>query len=659
MKNMQLMQLKLINFKGINYFILDAKGQNTSVFGDNATGKTTLFDAFLWLLFNKDSQGKTEFNIKTLDMFNQPKHGLDHEVEATFQVDSRTLTLKKVYKEKWTKKRGSNNKTFTGHDIKYFVNDVPSKKKEFDDTVSDMISENIFKLITSPTYFNEQITWQERRDILLDIGGDLSDQEVIEGNADLSRLTDILSGRSIDDQKKIIAAKRHEINKELELIPARIDEVTRSLPDLTSLDQEDLKRQIDHVSFAIEDKDKELSSIGNGGNLLEKIKKKQQAESDMLIIKNQINAETTEKISAQRLLLNDKWKEADGLSYKISDTESHITLNLQSIQAGEDHAQKLREEWGKANDQEFSFEDQTICSMCGRELPADQIEETKTKALEQFNLSKSKRLEQIKTQGEQEVKTINELKEKNDHYQQSITTNQAQLDNYQQDIHKIEDTIKELESLLVSAESDPQYVWKQTEIESIQKEIKQLNESTEEEEAKVRQEINQLKNDRLAFESDLALFKQSEAAQERIEELSQQERKLASEYEKLEEELSLIETFIKTKVDLLEERINSKFKYARFKLFDTLINGGISETCETLYDGVPYSGGLNNAARINVGLDIINTLSQHYSFSAPIFVDNREAVTQLTSVDSQVISLIVSEEDKTLRVATQPLQEAM
>ena len=90
----------------------------------------------------------------------------------------------------------------------------------------------------------------------------------------------------------------------------------------------------------------------------------------------------------------------------------------------------------------------------------------------------------------------------------------------------------------------------------------------------------------------------------------------------MDEQLYLTDEFTKTKVNLLESSINSKFKMARFKMFEVQINGGIKECCETVYEGVPYSD-LNNAARINIGLDIINTLSEHYNFSAPIFVDNR------------------------------------
>jgi vacuolar-type H+-ATPase subunit I/STV1 len=169
-------------------------------------------------------------------------------------------------------------------------------------------------------------------------------------------------------------------------------------------------------------------------------------------------------------------------------------------------------------------------------------------------------------------------------------------------------------------------------------------------ENKVKQDIQSLQSELDDIEKAKARVEQYNAGMERIQELKEQEKELAREYEKLESELYLTEQFIRTKVNLLEEKINSRFKLARFKLFDQQINGGVVECCETLYQGVPYSGGLNNAARINVGLDIINTLSEHYGFTAPIFIDNREAVTKLIETKSQVISLVVSEPDKKLRV---------
>ena len=140
-----------------------------------------------------------------------------------------------------------------------------------------------------------------------------------------------------------------------------------------------------------------------------------------------------------------------------------------------------------------------------------------------------------------------------------------------------------------------------------------------------------------------------ESALTRTEELQAEERKLAAEFEELEQQLYLTEEFVRTKVRMLEDKINSKFKLARFKLFNTLVNGGIEECCETTFQGVPYSN-LNNGARLNIGLDIINTLADHYGFAPPVWLDNAEGVTNILPTKGQQIRLIVSAQDKKLRV---------
>jgi DNA repair exonuclease SbcCD ATPase subunit len=237
MNQLTLTRLSLKNFKGVRNFVIEMNGQNVRIFGDNATGKTTLFDSFIWLLFDKDSQNKKDFAIKTL-VEGKELHGLDHEVEATFDFNGKSLTLRKVYAEKWTKKRGSATAEFSGHTTDYFIDGVPSKKNEYAAKVDSIIKEDIFKLLTSPSYFNEQVKWQDRRKTLLDICGDITTDEVISSNTELYRLQEILNGRSIEDHRKVIAARRTEINKELEKIPVRIDEIQRTLPQLDGIEKQ-------------------------------------------------------------------------------------------------------------------------------------------------------------------------------------------------------------------------------------------------------------------------------------------------------------------------------------------------------------------------------------------------------------------------------------
>lgn len=631
--NMKLLKLKLRNFKGIREFELDTQGHNVNIYGDNATGKTTLFDAFTWLLFDKDSLNRKDFEIKTLDKNGQPLHGLDHEVEAVLEVNDKQLTLKKVFKEKWTKKRGSAMAKFTGHTTDYFIDGVPVKKSEYDAKISEIANEDVFKLLTNPLYFNEQLNWQKRREILLQVCGDISDEEVIASNKALLKLPEILQGRKLEDYRKIIAIKKSEINKELEKIPIRIDEVEKGLPDIENINQKKtLKEKLSILKQELQQKQKKLIQAESGGIIADKTKELRELEAEILNqeaeFKRKINNDIVNK---ERLLID----------LQIKSSELSLKTIVQGIDttALENELEQLRREWHEINSQEFS--DPDTCPVCGQLLPTEKIEEARAK----FNREKSQKLEQITRQGKEKRAQLEKIKAEYQERIKQADKAKEELERINREINKIKHEIEQLRELNVIADSS--LLQKK---QALEEEIKTLKEGNAEIAEKIKQEISAIEKEIANTERELAKIEQYEQGLKRIEELKQQERRLAAEYEKLEEELYLTEQFIRAKVNLLEEKINSKFKLARFKLFDVQINGAVIETCETLYDGVPYSN-LNHGAQINIGLDIINTLSEHYNFAAPIFIDNAEAVTQILPTKSgQQIRLIVSEKDKKLRV---------
>src|SRR5690625_398017 len=264
MKQIKLLNMKLSHFKGIKDLEIDFNGDDTRIYGDNGTGKTTVFDAFVWLLFNKDSQNKSDFQIKTMEN-DEVIHNLNHEVAATLLVDGSELQLKKVFKEKWTKPKGKIDHVFGGHTTDYYINEVPcGTKKEYDETITDIIDESVFKLLTNPNEFNVNMHWKDRRNLLFEIAGDITDEDVIASDKDLSKLLDVLNGRSIDDLKKVIAAKRKEINKKLEEIPTRIDEINRNKPDISGLNKTNIMSQLDKLSIDIEEKNNEINTIKLG-----------------------------------------------------------------------------------------------------------------------------------------------------------------------------------------------------------------------------------------------------------------------------------------------------------------------------------------------------------------------------------------------------------
>lgn len=647
---MKLIRLKLKNFKGCRDFELNTEGNNINIYGDNATGKTTLADSFMWLLFDKDSHNKKDFEIKTLGPDGESEHGLEHTVEVELEINGRPLVLKKVYAEKWSKKKGSATATFTGHTTDHFIDGVPVQKKEYDTKITELADEQIFRLLTDPIYFNTQLHWQKRRELLLQVCGDISDDEVIASKNSLSELKDVLKDRTIEQHKKVVQARRAELNREIDKIPVRIDEVKSGLPRIDDIaNEKELLNDISKLQEELKKKQEELAQVNAGGVVAEKTKKLRLIESQIIDLKNTYQNDITEKVY-------DKQTELSKLSSEIYNRKNYIESENLAIQSYEsrisslnEKLEKLRSDWRTENEKAFEFEQSDICPTCGQQIPEERLQEIKNKARVTFNLEKSEKLETINKDGKS-------LANDKAFYEKAIENSRTKIDQTQKELTELEQRESilkaEIDSIMKGSqpiESTPKFIELYQQTNTIREEIRKLQADNSIFVAAVQKEINTISDAIKSLEQARMRIETYNNGLKRIEELKVEERKLASEYENLEKQLFLTEEFIRTKVKLLESKINSKFKMARFKLFNTLVNGGVEECCETMFNGVPYSN-LNNGARLNIGLDIINTLAEHYNFAPPVWLDNAESVTDILTTKGQQIRLIVSEPDKRLRI---------
>jgi DNA repair exonuclease SbcCD ATPase subunit len=647
---MKLQSLTLHNFKGIRDFSLDLQGRDVSIYGDNGTGKTTIFDAFTWLLFDKDSKDQATFDIKTLDADNKPLPGLDHEVEAVLDLGGRQITLKKSYKEVYTKKRGSAEATFTGHTTDYFVDGVPVKKKEYDETIAEIADESIFKLLTNPRFFNDQLHWQKRRALLLEVCGDVSDSDVIASDKALAALPDILGARSMDKHRDMVRAQMTAINKELQQIPVRIDEATRALPDLAGLDRAVLEKELKELQEQKQAKEQEKIRLESGGEIAEKRKALAELDAELLEWKAGMRVDIDAGIASEQTMVRQCQREIDGLQAEIERLEREIGSKQSIIADREKSMAEARENWKEVNAREFTFEQTDTCPTCGQALPKEQIEAARQKALADFNTKKAGDLESITAEGKAMGAEIKGLQVEIAELERDAADFRAELEPAKKSKAEAESRLAKLEQQAADLERHPDYLEKLAGREALLAAITALQQDSSEELQKVISEIIEIAARIKGTEAELAKFTARKDGEARIAELQEQERKLAAEYEALEQQIYLCEEFTRAKVRLLDEKINSRFELARFKLFNVLVNGSLEECCETLYDGVPWSTGMNNGRQINVGIDIINTLSKHYSFTAPIFADNAESVTEIIPTPAQLIRLVVSKPDKKLRI---------
>ena len=640
---MKLTKLELLNFKGLKAFTINFNG-DVIIRGDNATGKTTVFDSVCWLLFGKDSLDRADFEIKTLDG-GEPIHKVNHEVTGTFTLDEGgTVELKRVYREKYSSPRGG-EVTMTGHTTDYFVDGVPKKEKEYKEIVNSLVDENIFKLITNPLYFNETYSWQNRRKLLLEMCGDISDEDVIAEYSELKALTDILSGHSVDDHRKVVAAKKTAINKELDMIPVRIDEALRGKPTIDT-PRDVLIQEISLATTTLETLEADKALLVNGHAVVDTRAELRDVQRRLMARESELQMEYKKQSALKSNEYDMVVSELNNLSSKVENTKHRLDTSNRDIQRIESVIDELMHQRQQVNEDAFVMDIDDACPTCGQKLPAEQIQAAREKAETKFNLRKSKRLEEINQSIELKQQDIENIK-KRDAGLEPVETLEALIKAKELVKQTITDEIGQLTAPVL--DDDSIYADLKAEEFMLQMKLDESNTDHSEEIADIDKRIATTKEHRFNLETELNKYEEAKRIDTRVAELESQQAELAAEKSKLDEASYLMDEFVKAKVNMLEDVINSRFKLARFKMFNVMLNGNVEECCETTYKGVPYRS-MNNAARINVGLDIINALTSYFKVNAPVFIDNAEAVTEFVPVNSQTIKLIVDESEPQLVV---------
>lgn len=640
---MKLTKLELLNFKGLKAFTINFNG-DVIIRGDNATGKTTVFDSVCWLLFGKDSLDRADFEIKTLDK-GEPVHKVNHEVTGTFTLDEGgTVELKRVYREKYSSPRGG-EVTMTGHTTDYFVDGVPKKEKEYKEIVSSLVDESIFKLITNPLYFNETYSWQNRRKLLLEMCGDISDEDVIAEYSELKALTDILSGHSVDDHRKVVAAKKTAINKELDMIPVRIDEALRGKPTIDT-PRDVLIQEISLATTTLETLEADKALLVNGHAVVDTRAELRDVQRRLMARESELQMEYKKQSALKSNEYDMVVSELNNLSSKVESTKHRLDTSNRDIQRIESVIDELMHQRQQVNEDAFVMDIDEACPTCGQKLPAEQIQAAREKAETKFNLRKSKQLEELNQSIELKQQDIENIK-KRDAGLEPVETLEALIKAKELVKQTITDEIGQLTAPVL--DDDSIYADLKAEEFMLQMKLDESNTDHSEEIADIDKRIATTKEHRFNLETELNKYEEAKRIDTRVAELESQQAELAAEKSKLDEASYLMDEFVKAKVNMLEDVINSRFKLARFKMFNVMLNGNVEECCETTYKGVPYRS-MNNAARINVGLDIINALTSYFKVNAPVFIDNAEAVTEFVPVNSQTIKLIVDESEPQLVV---------
>jgi DNA repair exonuclease SbcCD ATPase subunit len=645
--NIKLLQIRLNNFKGVKSFSASLSSNIINIFGANESGKSTLADAWFWLLFGKNQAGDKDFSIKTLDANNNPIHKLDHEVEALLNIDGSHVKIKRSFREKWVKKKGEETPVWDGHETSLFWNEVPLSQGEFTAKVNQICQEDVFKLLTNTNAFSG-LHWQKRRAILFEIAGEVKDSDIAVGRKDFQDLINSLNGKTLSEYKREISAKKKLIKDELALIPGRIDEVKRQMPEKT-IDAKQLKAELEAIDAELKAIDLALTSKQEQENATATayrvkqaaINSKKQAIQSLEYEDRKRKADQENEAGSQLLLLSGELSHRQS---EVKNIESEMSRTKLSSKAIEDSIEKLRAEWKKVDDSQLDLSANHFdCPACKR--PLEDADQQRSTLIANFNTDKSEKLSSITTRGQQLKKELTDLQSTLADLTEVLTAKNNELAEVRAKIEV------EKENVLKPRPFDPnpEIAILIEEIKSMEAELKADESSPRESNSNLLASKSAMVSQRDSLMAGLNSVEAIKKANLRIDELEESTKKMAQEIASLEKIEFVIEGFTKAKIDSIEASINSKFRMARFKMFNNLINGGVEEVCEVLYKGVPFPD-LNTASKINVGLDIISALGSHYDVKAPVWVDNRESVSAIIDVDFQVINLIVSPDDKVLRV---------
>lgn len=648
MKSIVIRQLTLLNFKGIRNLTVDFDLSETNIFGYNGTGKTTIFDAFTWLLFGKDSKDRKDFNIKTLDANNQPIERIPHEVTACIEVNGEEINLKKCYNEVWTKKRGSAVETFNGHSVECFYNDVPCSVTEYAKKIAELCDEQVFKLITNPLYFTAQKK-DYQRTMLFRLAGDVTNDDVLERYPEFADLVAMLSGKTLEELKREVQSKKRKIKDGIDNIPARIDERKRDMPetqDWGKLEAEitELERQLADIDGQIADRSKSYNEL---------TKQKQEIARQLSKVKSDITAreyDLKDKLLAE---YNQGKRENENAVQRVATLNNERRYKTISLQRAEKEladyqAERavLLEEWHNIKSETLVIDDDIFyCPVCKRPLDESDIEAKKEQMRTEFNATISRKLERNKSKG-MEIKAAIEAKEA------EITTINNDIFNIDNEIAQITasktyNTVPAMQDIAPAINADRTIIELRNKAADLQNQLDQeitlpaTNDLTE------RKHI--IEDNIRANKVWLADRDRIVANNKRIAELEKEYTESQSQLAELEGVEYNIQQFSKARIEQVESRINGMFNLVKFKMFEQQINGGEIETCEATVNGVPFSD-LNDAMKINAGLDIINAISRANGIVAPIFIDNRESVCEIVSGLAQIVNLIVDANCKTLKI---------
>ena len=653
MKQIRLINLTLRGWRGAENLSLHFNGESAVVSGRNASGKSRVMDAFLWLLFGKDSQDRKDYELRTRTADGKVQHHTECSVQGTLSIDGEVVTLRREYKEQWVRPRGQKEEVFKGNVTECSWNDVPVRVGDFQKRVnSEIIDDTLFRLITNPSYFFA-LKWQQQRDMLLSMAATRSDEEIAAGNKDFTTLLDKISGGSLIDYRREIAARIKRIKAEMADIPARIAQTEEMCPK-----EEDWAEIENSIRLIGEHRNTLQDQLGNASKRQTDMRSKDMDLAEQIAIlqvKQRMAVKLAEdearkeadQLNEERRIIEAELQRASRLNAENNIDLRHNEERVATLSRQRDELMQqldaLRQEWHTIKSEEYVAQD--VCPTCGQHLPEEMVAKSR-EAAEQY---KKQRLDDNNKRGKDTAAMLQSVKRQLENTENALQVNRQRADEYKVFIDEHHAALREhpaAQPKVIIAEQLPDWKILQGRIDEINESRKSLQSYTDDEQvANIKAQLDELANKEKELALTLASRQLIDKCKQEVERLREHGREVAQMLAEAEREEYVATQFSHARINDCESRINNMFHKVRFRLFDCTQEGAEYECCTPTVDGTNYAV-LNTAAKINAGMDIINTICRYNNIQAPIFCDNAESINVICSPDdAQLIRLQVTDND--------------
>lgn len=632
---MLLKKMVIQNFKGIKTLEIDFSEKSNLISGLNGTGKTSVYDAYCWCLFGKNSQESAKFDIR--------KYGIDDKAETFVEVVTDTAKYKRVFGKKTVRTTVEGvSKTVLENDYKTLVDDVELPATKYKKVIEELVGNSeTFKILSNIFYLPAIMDWKKRREFLINTFGSVSDEQILQ-DKEFAELLEKIGGKNVEDAKAQILFEIKQNKEELEKIPVRIDEVEKSKNDISKNEVDQAEKEITKLKKEKSKLEKEIESFENKdieaikNKIAELRNQKEKAINDSEKLYNM----QVEKEKERLFELKEKLSE---LNNKITDFKYQIETAKRKNADNKDQHERIKikiaeldTEREDLRNQFKSVNDTAICSECNQKYPENKIAEIK-KNIQKKGKKISAKIDKLNADMEKIVLEIDITD-----IEKNIETAEKERELLLKQIKEIEASVDNKKPVLDTAEYD-------TRISAEQEKIENINADNSEKISEIKNHISVIDEKISEQEKILFAFNENKKANDRIKEINVECDKLNEVSQKLALLKYQLDNFDKKKASLNEDIINKNFKNVKFKLFELQVNGGLNTICEATIDESPFNSNLNTGSKILAGLEIVEVLSEKLNAKFPVFIDNRESLTSEIETDLQVISLVASENDKSFK----------